>query len=203
MKKTKIRNSRRSKEFGVVINPKIYEIIDWKTLSNDQIVQVLNESYFANKFDITKVLNNMEVKNVNQNLTKLENFEGQLELGDETNIPHYQLAIKMETICTKKPILEYLEKSLCAHINIEPQFNFEEMVKYTTKETPFLSKDYSGRIYKEAWRVDFLERKPSLRKVLNSPYPWQSFFNDEILSKESDDRIIDWFIDPVGNTGES
>lgn len=46
--------------------------------------------------------------------------------------------------------------------------------------------------------MDFLERKPSLRNVLNNPFKWQKFFKEEILTKD-----VDWIIDPVGNTGKS
>ena len=49
-------------------------------------------------------LNNLEVENVSNNLTYIKNFVGQLELGKETKIPHYQLAIEIKSICTKKKV---------------------------------------------------------------------------------------------------
>ena len=49
--------------------------------------------------------------------------------------------------------------------------------------------------------MDFLERKPQLKKVLNNPFIWQEFVRKELLDKVADDRTVDWIIDPVGNTG--
>ena len=37
---------------------------------------------------------------------------GQLETGTETSIPHYQLAIKTNSLCTKKKVLEALEEKV-------------------------------------------------------------------------------------------
>ena len=63
--------------------------------------------------------------------------------------------------------------------------------------------EYSGRICKHEWDIDFLERKPQLNKVLKTPYRWQEFVKKELLSRVPDDRTVDWIIDPVGNTGKS
>merc|ERR1712115_563402 len=57
---------------------------------------------FLNRFLLTEYLNNLEVENVSNNLTSIEDFSGQLELGTESKIPHDQLAIEMKSICTKK-----------------------------------------------------------------------------------------------------
>lgn len=51
--------------------------------------------------------------------------------------------------------------------------------------------------------MDFLEKKPQLKEILNNPYLWQEFVRKELLDKVSDDRTVDWLIDPVGNTGKS
>ena len=51
--------------------------------------------------------------------------------------------------------------------------------------------------------MDFLERKPQLKKVLENPFEWQKFLKEEVLSKNPDDRTVDWIIDPLGNTGKS
>ena len=77
------------------------------------------------------------------------------------------------------------------------------MKKYCSKKTAFVSNDYSGRICKLKWEIDFLERKPKLKTVLAEPLAWQKFLSEQILSKVPEDRIVDWIIDPVGNTGKS
>lgn len=51
--------------------------------------------------------------------------------------------------------------------------------------------------------MNFLERKPRLKKVLETPFPWQIFLEKNILINNADDRKVDWIIDPVGNTGKS
>ena len=77
------------------------------------------------------------------------------------------------------------------------------MKKYCSKETVFISDKYSGKIYKHQCQMDFLDRKPQLKEVLNNPYIWQEFVRKELLNKVADDRTVDWIIDPVGNTGKS
>ena len=51
--------------------------------------------------------------------------------------------------------------------------------------------------------IFLLQTQPQLKEVLYNPYKWQKFFKEEILSKNADDRIVDWLIDPVGKTGKS
>lgn len=203
IEKTKM-NKARSKTFGIVINPKIEnQDIDWKSLTVDQISEKLKELDFLNKNDLTAILNTLEFNNVHENPTTVEDFEGQFELGDETGIPHYQIAIKTKSVCTKKPILEALQKGIVAHINIDVQFNFNEMKKYCSKESEFISEEYSGKIFKHHWKMNFLDRKPELKVVLDNPYPWQKFFLEQILTTAPEGRIVDWLIDPEGNTGKS
>lgn len=89
------------------------------------------------------------------------------------------------------------------HISVDIQFNLETMKDYCTKETEFILPEYSGKIYKHEWDMNFLDRKPRLRKVLETPLPWQVFLETNILTKNPDDRRVDWIIDPVSNTGKS
>ena len=201
--KEKKKNMNRSKLFGVVINPKFDEIIDWKSMSSSEMENKLKELKFPDRFVITDILNQIRLQNVNKNYTDIEDFTGQLETGTETSIPHYQLAVKASSLCTKKKVLEALEEKVEGHINVEIQFNLEDMKNYCSKETNFISEKYSGKIYKHQWEMDFLERKPQLKEVLNNPFIWQKFIKEEILSKLADDRTVDWIIDPIGNTGKS
>ena len=100
---------------------------------------------FLNRFLLTEYLNNLEVENVSNNLTSIEDFSGQLELGTESKIPHDQLAIEMKSICK---VLEAFEEKINGHINVDIQFNRENMKEYCTKETEFILPEYSGKIYK-------------------------------------------------------
>lgn len=188
----------------MVINPKLDDQeVDWGNLSGDEIVSKLKELKFPSKFDLTQILNSLEFPNIRGNTTTLEEFDGQLELGDKTKIPHYQIAIKTKTLCLKRSILEAFTNSLNAFININIQFNYSEMKKYCEKDMVFISEEYSGKITKHQWNLNFIDRKPELKIVLDSPYPWQKFFLEEILSGKPEGRIIDWLIDPVGNNGKS
>lgn len=197
------KNKNRSKLFGVVINPKLDKTINWENLSIEELDKKLKEIKFLDKFLLTKYLNDLKIENISKNLTSINNFVGQLELGKNSKIPHYQLAIEIKTICTKKKVLEALEEKINGHISVEIQFNFEEMKKYCTKDSDFISVEYSGKIYKHEWEIDFLDRKPILRKVLQNPFKWQEFLESNILKSTPDDRTVDWIIDPVGNTGKS
>jgi len=201
--KEKKKNVSRSKLFGIVINPKVDEMIDWKSMSSLEMENKLKELKFPDRFVMTDILNQIRLENVNKNGTYIEDFMGQLETGTETSIPHYQLAIKANSLCTKKKVLEAFEQKIEAHINIQIQFNLEDMKNYCSKETNFISEQYSGKIYKHQWQMDFLDRKPQLKEVLNNPYIWQKFVRNELLNKVPDDRTVDWIIDPVGNTGKS
>ena len=100
-------------------------------------------------------------------------------------------------------MLEAFEEKVEGHINVQIQFNLDDMKDYCSKETNFVSELYSGKIYKHQWQMDFLERKPQLKEVLDNPYIWQKFVREELLGKVTDDRTVDWIIDPVGNTGKS
>ena len=203
MIKAKNVNKNRSKLFGIVINPKFDEIIDWKSMSNLEMENRLKELKFPDRFVMTDILNKIQLQNVNKNYTGIEDFMGQLETGTETSIPHYQLAIKANSLCTEKKVLEALEKEIEGHINVQIQFNLDDMKHYSSKETNFISEQYSGKIYKHQWKMDFLERKPQLKEVLDNPYIWQKFVRRELLDNLPDDRTVDWIIDPVGNTGKS
>ena len=66
-------------------------------------------------------LNNLEVENISKKFTFVEDFEGQLELGSDTKIPHYQLAVKTSKICTKPKILKALQDLVDAHISVDIQ----------------------------------------------------------------------------------
>lgn len=201
--KEKKKNVSRSKLFGIVINPKVDDMIDWKSMSSLEMENKLKELKFPDRFVMTDILNQIRLQNVNKNYTDIEDFMGQLETGTETSIPHYQLAIKANSLCTKKKVLEAFEQKIEGHINVQIQFNLEDMKNYCSKETNFISEQYSGKIYKHQWQMDFLERKPQLKEVLNNPYIWQEFVRKELLDKVPDDRTVDWIIDPVGNTGKS
>ena len=78
----------------------------------------------------------------------------------------------MKTICTKKKVLEALEDKICGHINVQIQFNFETMKEYCEKPADFVLAEYSGRIYKHEWDMDSLDRKPQLRKIMDTPFAW-------------------------------
>ena len=201
--KEKKKNISRSKLFGIVINPKTEYSIDWKNMSSLEMKNKLKELRFPNRFVMTDILNQIRLQNVNKNYTDIEDFMGQFETGTETSIPHYQLAIKANSLCTKKKVLEAFEEKIEGHINVQIQFNLDDMKDYCSKETNFISEEYSGKIYKHQWQMDFLERKPQLKEVLNNPYIWQEFVRKELLDKVPDDRTVDWIIDPVGNTGKS
>ena len=170
--KEKKKNVSRSKLFGIVVNPKVDEMVDWKSMSTLEMENKLKELRFPNRFIMTDILNQIRLQNVNKNYTDLEDFMGQLETGTETSIPHYQLAIKANSLCTKKKVLEAFEEKIEGHINVQIQFNLEDMKNYCSKQTNFISEQYSGKIYKHQWQMDFLERKPQLKEVLNNPYLW-------------------------------
>lgn len=73
----------------------------------------------SNKFFITQTLNDLVSENANSNLSKIEDFAGQLELVDKTNISHYQLAIKTKSVCTQIKLLNTLIEKINGIINID------------------------------------------------------------------------------------
>lgn len=77
------------------------------------------------------------------------------------------------------------------------------MKKYFEKDMVFILEEYSGKITKHQWNLNFIDWKPELKIVLDSSYPWQKFFLEEILTAKPASRIIDWLIDSVGNAGKS
>ena len=75
------KNKNRSKLFGIVINPKLDKTINWKSLSIEELKNKLKEIKFLDKFLLRKYLNDLKIENVSKNLTNINNFVGQLELG--------------------------------------------------------------------------------------------------------------------------
>lgn len=122
-----------------MINPKFDEIIDWKSMSNLEMENKLKELKFPDQFVMTDILNKIQLENFNKNDTGIEDFMGQLETGTETSIPQYQLAIKANSLYTKKKGLEALEKEIEGHINVQIQFNLDDIKNYCSKETSFIS----------------------------------------------------------------
>ena len=78
MKNSKIVNNNRSKLFGIVINPKLSEIVDWKNMSVSEIGERLKQLKFLNKYLLLEYLNNLEVINVSNNKITIKDFFGKL-----------------------------------------------------------------------------------------------------------------------------
>jgi len=47
------------------------------------------------------------------------------------------------------------------------------------KKTDFSAEEYTVRISREAWKLNFSERKPHLKKVLEKPFAWQKFIKEK------------------------
>nr|ULD15942.1 hypothetical protein [Cylindrotheca closterium] len=201
--KEKKKNVSRSKLFGIVVNPKFDKMVDWKSMSSLEMENKLKELRFPDRFVMTDILNQIRLQNVNKNYTDIENFMGQLETRTETSIPHYQLAIKANSSCTKKKVLEAFKEKIEGHINVRIQFNFDSMRKYCEKPIDFISPEYSGKLYNHEWDMSYLDRKPQLRKIKDTPFAWQAFLEKNTLNVSAEDRTVDWIIDPIGNTGKS
>lgn len=63
-----------------------------------------------------------------------------------------------------------------------------------------MSSYYSGKRFKKQWKQRFLDKKPRLKEIIKTPYLWQKFLREEILTQTPDDRTVNWI---VGNTGKS
>lgn len=203
MNKQRIKSNSRGIYFGIIINPKVDVKIDWKSLDKKSIIEKLTTLDFPSRNELTSKLNRLVAINLLGNEIGIEDFTGQFELGGDSKIPHYQLAIQMKTICRKKQVLNAFETFINGHINVDIQYHYEEMKKYCTKEQEFLSEDYSGQIHKKSWNTDYRSKRPNLRRVIENPYPWQIFVKEEILGKDPEYQIVDWLVDPKRGTGKS
>ena len=67
MKNSKVVNRNHSKLVGIVMNPKLSEIVDWKNMSISEIGEKLKQLKFLDKYLLTEYLNNLEVINVSNN----------------------------------------------------------------------------------------------------------------------------------------
>ena len=65
----------KSNLFGVFINPKFDEMIDWKYMSSLEMENKLKELKFPDRFVMT---DQIRFQNVNKNSTDIEDFVGQL-----------------------------------------------------------------------------------------------------------------------------
>jgi len=86
--KEKKKNLSRSKLLGIVVNPKIDEMVDWKSMSSLEMENKLKELRFPDRFVMMDILNQIRLENVNKNYTDIEGFMGQLETETETSISH-------------------------------------------------------------------------------------------------------------------
>lgn len=50
------------------------------------------------------------------------------------------------------------------------EFNFESRKEYCEKPADFILPEYSGKIYKHEWDIDYLDKKPQLRKILDTSF---------------------------------
>ena len=53
--KEKKKNVSRSKLFGIVVNPKVDEMVDWKSMSTLEMENKLKELRFPNRFIMTDI----------------------------------------------------------------------------------------------------------------------------------------------------
>ena len=76
MKKNYKSNKNKSKLYGVVINPELSEKVNWENMSALEIGEKLKHINFLDRFMLTENLNNLEIVNVSNNKTSINDFFG-------------------------------------------------------------------------------------------------------------------------------
>lgn len=193
--------------FGIVIQPKHLEdanyiLPNWNELSDEKIIEHLEILKFPLKFDVSELFNLLTFPTLKGNENETVDQRFQFEFADETGIPHYQSYIQLKSLSHVSEVRRIINESLNTFNSVEVIYNKKGIDKYCQKATKYLNENYSGRMFKHSWKIDYLEKKPKLQIVLTNPYPWQKYLK-EILNEEADDRSINWCVDTVGNVGKS
>ncbi len=108
---------------------------------------------------------------------------------------HYQMFFKLKEKKRSKQLAVELN-TIFKGIEVQPCRGSELIARtYVTKEeTREMGPWLKGRN---------ISRFPELKKVIESPYPWQQEIETLIYSNKVDPRRIWWVMDLMGNTGKS
>ncbi len=81
------KNLSRGKLFGIMINLKFDESVQWKKMSNVKIESNLKKLNFPSRFIVTEIFNKLKIQNVYKNKTEISDFVSQLEIDLNLSIP--------------------------------------------------------------------------------------------------------------------
>lgn len=172
-------------KFGLTVHPKGGQDVDWKQLTNEEKAAKLKELKYTRPIEFARILLDTKIfKETKQNkatgervnyYSETENFGGQLELGDQNGVPHYQCWIELTSKNTATKVLKYYSKVLydeevSAAITVKVLTeNTDDYVMYCMKQSRAnLPGDYKHvNIDKTIGRLDkYLEDNPEAKKYL-------------------------------------
>ena len=172
-------------KFGLTIHPKGGENVNWKKLTKNEITKKLEELKFIKPLGLSRVLINTKIfkerkinkstNEVQEYFSTIENFGGQLELGDKNGVPHYQCWLELTVKNTQTKLLKYFsqvlygeDRSPCISVKVLTN-EMEDYICYCMKERRAnLPGSYSHiNIDKMIGKLDsYLKEVPEAKKSL-------------------------------------
>ena len=142
---TKKKINERFQYFSIVLNVRRGENVNWRILTDNEMVENMTKLKFLTPLELGIFLKNFEGIAQNSNVDKsrvrrfrFEAFIGQLEKGLNNGRPHYNLSVM--TSCKVLPSTLVRELSLtlynvknCKSISVEPTHNVDSLEKYCLK----------------------------------------------------------------------
>jgi hypothetical protein len=174
----------RYKNFGVVIYPPGSEKVDFLSKTSSEITIILRDLGFWTPVEMSDLLCSLQVpgnkkKNTSERyFSRLEFLRGQLELGSNTNRPHYQIFLSLSIKITKKQLVNALslllfQKPNCSAISVlESSENPSLLISYCQKEMRAnLEDEYSPVILSNEMIAfsNYLRRNPEAKYFLPRP----------------------------------
>jgi len=137
-------------KFGLTIHPKGGENVNWKKLTKNEITKKLEEFKFIKPFELSRVLIKSKIfkerkinkltNEVQEYFSIIENFGGQLELGDKNGVPHYQCWLELRTKNTSTNVLNYFSQVLYGE-NKSPSISVKVLTNEITDYISYCRKE--------------------------------------------------------------
>ena len=209
---------KRYSNFGLTIHPRYEgESIDWKSLSKEEISSTLSRLGFIIPSELVSLMRSVRIPaNSRKSKTgvkkyyfsKVKNFGGQLELGAENGVPHYQLWLEFSPQCGKMNLLQYFSEKIYG-VERSEQISvlvlgteFSDYKNYCSKEDRAnLPGSYSNSIENSDF-FSYLEEEPEAALLIRNPFTYQRYVF-QLLKEARIQRKIYWFIDLWGSAGKS
>lgn len=213
-----LKKSQRYRNYSVVLNVRGGEEIKWKYYEKKLMVETLTDMNFRTPLELSNLLNDFvgiyeqSSRKSSVRRFKINDFNGQLEIGAENGRPHYNLSITTSVKIRPFILLRELSRILynvdrCDSISIDPTHNYESLTAYCLKEDTrsnlIATKYYPPTVNKNLG--DYLKELKN-NSDLELAYLGKRMFQRilyGLLETEPNRRDVNFIFNPLGGCGKS